>query len=70
MDSSLMHWRAWGLYAQFASKFGAPIVPENVTPAQLARLMQRSILSGDVAPPLTLKPPIIRVSYVPGGFKR
>ena len=42
----------------------------KLPPAQLARLLHRSILSGEVAAPLALKPVKVRVSYVPGGYRR
>ena len=71
MDKTLMHWRSWGLLGVFFARFG-DLQPENdnIPPAQLARLLHTSILSGEVAPPLDLKSVEVRISYVPGGYRR
>jgi len=58
-----MHWKAWGLMREFAHKFGGPpLAPDGLPPAQLARLMQKSLLSGEVASPLTMPPPRDRIN--------
>ena len=59
-----MQWRIWGLYDAFVSRFGEPVVPDTVKPAQLAQLMEASILSGKVAAPLTLKSPLVRINNI------
>lgn len=51
----LLQWKMWGLMHAFAQKFGsAPIAPEGLHPAELSRLMHKSLLSGVLAAPLTL----------------
>ncbi len=66
VESTLMYWRAWGLLCEFTDMFGAPPVEsDGLHPSELARLMTKSLLTGEVAAPLTLALTPARVNEIP-----
>lgn len=61
-----MHWRAWDLRQEFVRRFRCqPYAPGGVDPAELAPLMRKSLLSGELAEPL-VRPLRARIYWAPG----
>ncbi len=67
MAEVLRHRGAWEPRHDFVRKFRCqPYAPGGVDPGEPAPLMRKSLLSGELAAPLTLPPPRIRINWAPG----